>query len=134
LIHHRPETGLQAKFSIEYAVACALLDDYQGFDSFTDAAAVRPDVRRLVDLVEVELRPGGGSLLDGRLDVEIHVRGGTVRRATLTDPLGSPRNPASAEQLAFKIRDCLAAAGLDGLEPRDWAWPNAAEVLRTHVH
>src|SRR4029450_4622366 len=36
LIHHRPDTGLQGKFSIEYAAATALLDDYSGFWAFTD--------------------------------------------------------------------------------------------------
>ena len=34
LIHHRPDTGLQGKFSLEYAAAAALLDGYPGFASF----------------------------------------------------------------------------------------------------
>ena len=42
LIHHRPETGLQGKFSLEYGLAAALLDGYPGRDSFTDAAVRRP--------------------------------------------------------------------------------------------
>ena len=42
LIHHRPETGLQGKFSLEYGLAAALLDRYPGRDSFTDAAVRRP--------------------------------------------------------------------------------------------
>ena len=41
LIHHRPESGLQGKFSLEYAAAAALLDAYPGFTSFTDAAVRR---------------------------------------------------------------------------------------------
>ena len=41
LIHHRPETGLQGKFSLEYAAAAALLDSYPGLTSFTDQAVRR---------------------------------------------------------------------------------------------
>src|SRR6266498_1261040 len=39
LIHRRPTTGLQGKFSMEYALAATLLDGYPGFASFTDEAA-----------------------------------------------------------------------------------------------
>ncbi len=55
LIHHRPDTGLQGKFSLEYAAAAALLDRYPGFASFTDEAVQRDAARRLVSLVETEL-------------------------------------------------------------------------------
>ncbi len=48
LIHHRPDTGLQGKFSLEYAAAAALLDGYPGFASFTDEAVQRDAARRLV--------------------------------------------------------------------------------------
>src|SRR5690606_35379588 len=59
LVHHRPDTGLAAKFSMEYAAATALLDPYQGFASFTDDAVRRPQARRLIELVEIELTEGG---------------------------------------------------------------------------
>src|SRR5271165_1405088 len=52
LIHHRPDTGLQGKFSLEYAAAAALLDGYPGFASFTDEAVQRVAARRLVDVVD----------------------------------------------------------------------------------
>jgi 2-methylcitrate dehydratase PrpD len=58
LIHHRPVSGLQGKFSLEYAAAAALLDDYPGFGSFTDSAVRRDAAQRLVGLVEVEPEPG----------------------------------------------------------------------------
>src|SRR5262249_17853375 len=59
LIHHRPGSGLQGKFSLEYAAAAALLDEYPGFGSFTDAAVRREAARRLVEVVEIKLEPGG---------------------------------------------------------------------------
>jgi 2-methylcitrate dehydratase PrpD len=127
LIHHRPRTGLQAKFSIEYAAATALLDDHQGFDSFTDSAAQRPEARRLVELVEVTLSPGGGSLLDGELEIEVHTEAGDVVRTSQRYPPGSPQQPPTDAQLAAKLADCLRAVDTD---PADWTWGNVADLLR----
>ena len=41
LIHDRPRTGLEGKFSMPYAIATAILDDYPGFGSFSDEAVNR---------------------------------------------------------------------------------------------
>src|SRR6516165_2621346 len=125
LIHHRPDTGLQAKFSLEYAAAAALLDGYPGFASFTDEAVRRPAARRLTGLVETKLDPGGSWLLDGELTAEIHT-GDHVLETSLRFPPGAPQRPPSQEQLAAKISDCVA--GLDS-EPASWTWQNAAQVL-----
>ena len=87
LIHHRPESGLQGNFSLEYAAAAALLDEYPGFASFTDNAVRRDAARRLVSVVETELEPGGDGLLDG----ELRGRGPPRRR---DGPAGPPAVPA----------------------------------------
>jgi 2-methylcitrate dehydratase PrpD len=125
LIHHRPDTGLQAKFSLEYAAAAALLDGHPGFASFTDEAVRRPAARRLACLVEATLSPGGSGLLDGELDAEIHATGG-VLTGSLRFPPGAPQRPPPAEELSAKISDCVA--GLDA-DPAAWTWDNAAQVL-----
>ncbi len=127
LIHHRPESGLQGKFSLEYAAAAALLDGYPGFGSFTDAAVRRDAARRLVSLVETKLDPGGSWLLDGELEAEIHTGDGTVLRTRAKFPPGSPARPPTAAQLQAKLADC--ARGLD-TDPVSWTWDNAADVLR----
>ncbi len=127
LIHHRPDTGLQGKFSLEYAVAAALLDGTPGFASFTDAAVRRPAARRLVAMVETELDPGGSGLLDGQLEIKIHRGNGAVHHAVLQYPPGSPARPPTAAQLSAKLTDCVA--GLDTDWSR-WTWQNAADVLR----
>ena len=93
LIHHRPVSGLQGKFSLEYAAAAALLDAYPGFGSFTDAAVRRDAARRLVGLVETKLDPGGSWLLDGELEAEIHTGDGTILRTRAKFPPGSPARP-----------------------------------------
>jgi 2-methylcitrate dehydratase PrpD len=134
LIHHRPTSGLQGKFSLEYAAAAALLaahsGAYPGFGSFTDAAVRRDAARHLVSLVETKLDPGGSWLLDGELEVEIHTGDGTILRTSQQFPPGSPERPPTAAQLQAKLADCVA--GLD-TEPAAWTWDNAADVLRRWV-
>ena len=132
LIHHRPDTGLQGKFSLEYAAAAALLDGYPGFASFTDDAVRRPAARRLAGLVEIKSEPGGTCLLDGELVAELHTANGGVAQITQQFPPGSPGRPATAGQLQAKIADCLAGldAGGQELDPSAWTWPSAADLLR----
>jgi 2-methylcitrate dehydratase PrpD len=127
LIHHRPESGLQGKFSLEYAAAAALLDDYPGFGSFTDEAVRRPAARRLTGLVETELEPGGNWLLDGELEAEIQTSNGGLVRTSQQYPPGSPARPASAAELRAKLADCVR--GLD-TDPDTWTWATAAGILR----
>ena len=127
LIHHRPESGLQGKFSLEYAAAAALLDEYPGFGSFTDAAVRRDAARRLIALVETKLEPGGSGLLDGELEAEIHTSDGAIMRASQQFPPGSPGRPASPAELHAKLADCVR--GLD-TDPATWTWHNAAATLR----
>jgi 2-methylcitrate dehydratase PrpD len=127
LIHHRPQSGLQGKFSLEYAAAAALLDTYPGFGSFTDDAVRRDAARRLVSLVEVKLEPGGDGLQDGELEAEIHLGDGTVRRARQQFPPGSPARPPTEDQLRAKLDDCVGDLDTD---PSGWTWENVPGVLR----
>jgi len=130
LIHHQPVTGLQGKFSLEYAAAAVLLDGYPGFASFTDDAVRRPAAQQLIDAVEVKTEPGGSWLLDGELTAEIHTASGGVAQISQQFPPGSPARPASASQLQDKVADCLAGLPVD-LSALTWA--GAADLLREHV-
>ena len=140
LIHHRPDTGLQGKFSLEYAAAAALLDTYPGFASFTDDAVRRDAARRLAGLVETKLEPGGDGLLDGEFEAEVHLEDApdgqhSVRRVRQQFPPGSPARPPTTEQLSAKLADCvgdLARLTRDG-DPSEWTWENVPGVLRQHI-
>jgi 2-methylcitrate dehydratase PrpD len=130
LIHHRPDTGLEGKFSLEYGAAAALLDVHPGFASFTDAAVRREDARRLAGLVETKLDPGGNWLLDGQFEAEVHIGDGSVARVSQRFPPGAPARPPSPGQLGAKLADCVG--GLD-TDPASWTWDNAADTLRRLV-
>ncbi|WP_330231463.1 MmgE/PrpD family protein [Nocardia sp. NBC_00508] len=130
LIHHRPRTGLQAKFSLEYAVAAALLDEHQGFESFTDAAVQRDEAQRLVQAVELRCDPGGEWLLDGEVQIEVHLDTGTIARTSLDFPPGSPQRPLDEARLERKFADCMRRAGLPGRDHNEITWDSGAQLLR----
>lgn len=126
LIHHRPITGLQAKFSLEYAVAATLLDGYPGLASFADDAVLRPQVRRLVESVVAVTAPGGDGLLDGELSVVVCRRDGTAVTERIALPPGAPGRPPTDAELSAKAAACGedVPALLDGL-----TWDGAASLL-----
>jgi len=126
LIHHRPQDGLQGKFSLEYAVATAILDDRQGFEAFSDEAVRRPEAQRLVGLVETTLVDHGDSLLSGRVELELHTDGGLIH-ASLEHPPGSPQRPPTEDELGQKVALCLAGSGVDRSAI---TWAGGGELLR----
>ncbi|OEV06671.1 2-methylcitrate dehydratase, partial [Streptomyces nanshensis] len=131
LIHHRPRTGLEAKFSMEYAVATALLDGFPGMADFTDAAVRRPEVGRLLERTEVRVTEFGvrdGGLMGGETRIAVEDRDGEVAEAALELPQGHPRRPATDAELAAKVAACVGAeraAEITGL-----TWESAAPLLR----
>lgn len=129
LIHHRPQTALEAKFSVEYAVATALLDSHQGFAAFDDAAVARPEAQRLMGLVSIEETEPGDGLLTGEFQADIRSGEGqyTVRCQW---PPGSPQHPPTLNDLDAKINDCLAGTGLHRY---DITWSAAASILRRYL-
>jgi 2-methylcitrate dehydratase PrpD len=119
LIHSRPSTGLEGKFSLEYGVAATLLDRHPGLDSFTDAAVQRPEARMLMERVEVTAMSEGRGLLDGEVTVELGLAGGEGSVVTLDLPPGAPGRPATAGQLRRKLEIC-AGDRADEIDSLTW--------------
>ena len=130
LIHHAPGTGLEAKFSMEYAVATALLDGFPGLRDFTDSAVERRGVRRLLERTEVRIVPGGGAdLMAGETRVALHLNDGSRAEAALDLPQGHPRRPATEAELAAKVASCVGADRV--AEVTDLTWEAAPRMLRS---
>lgn len=114
LIHHSPATGLQGKFSLEYAVTAALLDGSVGMTTFTDEAVNRAEVRDCLARVQVEeagAPPVGSGKWDG---------GAAVVEVTTDDehlfrrvdrPRGHFTRPAGEDELRQKFADCVTSSG-----------------------
>jgi 2-methylcitrate dehydratase PrpD len=130
LIHHRPTTGLEGKFSLEYAVATALLDEFPTMASFTDAQVRRPAAWEIMNRVTIDLTDGGAGLLDGQCDVELHASDGSVATATLEFPPGSPAVPPTATELDQK----WTGLGTDIAQAvADLRWDDARTPLTTWI-
>jgi 2-methylcitrate dehydratase PrpD len=126
LIHQRPVTGLQAKFSLEYGIATGLFDEHPGFASFSDHSVAREQAQRLVRLVEVTQASSGDGLLAEDLEIDLTMRDGKTHREAIDFPPGSPQRPASKEQIDAKLVQCGPEVP-DLL--RDLSWGRAAEIM-----
>jgi 2-methylcitrate dehydratase PrpD len=127
LIHHRPQTGLQGKFSLEYGVAAALLDPWPDFDSFGDAGVQRAQARRLIETVQLVPSGNGDRLLAGEVMIEVALNDGAARTATLAMPPGSPQRPPTDAELREKVSACAGAAAE---QISSLTWDSAAQFVR----
>jgi 2-methylcitrate dehydratase PrpD len=130
LIHHRPRTGLEGKFSLEYGIAAALLDGRPGIDSFDDRAVGRPEAERLVQAVEVASTNGGTGLLDGEVEIEVTLADGQAVRAALATAPGAPDRPPSDQELRAKLELC-AMSSADEIAALGWG--SAGDYLRSRL-
>ena len=128
LIHHRPTTGLEGKFSLEYGIAATLLDQTPNIESFSDEAVTRPAARRLAEATHSQPTDGGRGLLDGEVTIDIALDDGESRRATLASPPGAPDRPPTHAELMTKVRAC---GGPDDERLADLSWDTTAEFLRS---
>jgi len=111
LIHHRPTTGLQGKFSLEYAVAAALLDGRIGLATFTDESVRRPAIQEFLPHVRGCSTPGD-SILPRWALVRLHTRDGKCIERKVEALRGSAALPLTDGALVAKARDCYGWAGV----------------------
>lgn len=107
LVHHRPTSGLEAKFCLEHALAVGVIDGFAGLDSFTDESVHRSDVARLTRNVTIYLAPGGNGLLEDVVRVKLVMTNGETHSGEIDIPPGAPSRPATRDQLARKVHDCV---------------------------
>lgn len=115
-----PRDSLSAKFSLQHAVAVALLKGPPALADFEGAALDDPAtaaLRRRVRVEEdVDLTARYPSRFGAAIDATL--RDGAVRTAACPDALGDPENPASEEQLRAKAAALFARGGLDAAAGR----------------
>jgi 2-methylcitrate dehydratase PrpD len=110
IIHHRPTTGLQGKFSGEYVLAACLLDGRVGLSTFSDQSVRRAeaqDLVRRVTIQEAASPPIGPTTFDHAYAVVDVMRSdGTIVSERCDVPRGDARAPLSPSELEAKFRDC----------------------------
>jgi 2-methylcitrate dehydratase PrpD len=115
LIHHRPRTELQAKFSMEFCMAILLLERAGGLEQFTDEVVNRPDVQALIQKIDFGVHPEAEAAGFDKMTtiIEVQLDDGSVVTGAADFGKGSPANPMSDAELAEKFRQCAAWGGLD---------------------
>jgi 2-methylcitrate dehydratase PrpD len=113
LRNHRPQTGLEAKFSIEFAMAAAVVARHAGLAEYTDAFVRRPEIQQLMQHVRIATNRDYDPLLPGaaRFDqVTVELKGGgRLESEKVGRARGHAERPLGEDELFAKFRDCLAA-------------------------
>ena len=117
-----PKTGLESKFSLPYSLAAGLVDERYTIRTYTDDAANRPEIARVLEKIKVFEDPvcvahepdyqnrsygSRGTVLLDALTVDGRSASAEVRIAP-----GHPSRPLGWDDMATKFEDCAAYAGL----------------------
>ena len=122
LIYPRPATGLEGKFSVQYALAAGILDGKYSLWTFTDEAVRRPAIASLLERVVAREDPRcaeGDPLIETRspgsrgfVEVEVVLRNGVHDAVRVDKPRGHPSRELSWDDIHAKFMDCAAHASL----------------------
>ncbi len=114
LIHHRPRTELNAKFSMEFCMAILLLEGKAGLAEFTDPVVQRRDVQALIEKIDFHVHPEAEAAGYEKMTsiVEIERADGHLISGRADFGKGSPAEPMTDQELETKFRDCAAWGGL----------------------
>jgi len=113
LVHHDPKSALDAKFSMEFAVAMAIVARRATLAEVSDEFLNRADVRRLIKKVRITTLPDPGTGRDRGPAVDgiaVTLEDGTRLERRFDFPLGHARRPAGPEAMWTKFADCTRTA------------------------
>jgi 2-methylcitrate dehydratase PrpD len=106
----KPQTGLEAKFSMQFAIASALNARNVGLSQLVDDFVRKPEIQAVFPRVSVETNTGTleGSSMGLADSVELTTRaGGKLSSGAIRYAKGSFQLPVSRDELKLKFDDCL---------------------------
>lgn len=108
LHHENPETGLEAKFSIEFCLASVLRERDPGIHEFTDEYVNDSETRKQMAKVERDFKKNlfGGNFANYAARVIIETSSGETYTNEMKHAPGHPTNPISEERLKDKFEEC----------------------------
>ncbi|RDD96928.1 MmgE/PrpD family protein [Paracoccus pantotrophus] len=118
-----PASGLDSKFSLQFAAAVALLDGGISIATYSQEQLQRPELQAVLQKVRLTFDPTRPGRFDQmRLSLQAEFSDGSLLEAECTQPEGSWGRPIPVARLESKIEDCLAQAfppaGVATLLPR----------------
>jgi len=129
-----PQTVIDAKFSLPFTVAAALLHEDLALGSFTPASLRDPQLLALAARVQFEAYTGGARGADAA-ELSITLADGRSLHHAVAHAAGAPSRPLSDATLHAKFIDCALAAAVpmtpsaaQQLAERLWALEDESDV------
>jgi len=111
LRNHLPQTGLEAKFSMEFAMASVLIAKRAGLAELQDDFVRRPEIQALMPRVVIErderVDPAAPSKAIYDLVSVETADGRHMESARITQVRGGPEQPLTRDELWAKFEGCL---------------------------
>jgi 2-methylcitrate dehydratase PrpD len=110
LIHSRPRTGLEGKFSLEFCLALAFLEKKVELPQFTDEKVQNPKVQEVMQKVSFRIRPDLQNIESSgnhSATLEIRMKDGRIFSNRKDEAKGSPGNPLTPDEIREKYRSCV---------------------------
>jgi 2-methylcitrate dehydratase PrpD len=104
--YHDPQTGLEAKYSLEYDLATIALDGRAGLHQYSDTAVQRPEVRALMQRVTTSPVE---KLRKPESRVVLTLKGGDQLEESVNVSHGSPSDPLTDAEIVGKFHECAEA-------------------------
>lgn len=117
LRNHHPQTGLEAKFSMEFAMASCVVAERAGLTELVDEFVLRKDVQDLIKKVSVQADETEHPNLPGYSpfdQVTVKLKNGQVIKSReVVAVRGGPDLPLSREHLWSKFEDCARVGNVE---------------------
>jgi 2-methylcitrate dehydratase PrpD len=122
LLHNRPKTWLEAKFSLPFNAAAVLVKGKAGLAEFTDAVVNAPEIKAMMERIDFaafeRIEPG---YTNTTTFIELDLTDGRTLKGRVDYPKGSPQDPMSYDEVAEKFRECADYA--------EWPADRAARIV-----
>ena len=110
LIHNRPKTALEGKFSMQYCMAVAIMDKSAGLNQFIDDRLKDPTIHELMTKVKYTHPPDlGSSAVDsmrGKVEIVVRLKNGNEFSSLVESSKGDTENPLKLSDIETKFLDC----------------------------
>lgn len=110
LIHSRPQTALEGKFSMEFCMALALLERRVELPHFKDRKVQDPKIQEVIKKVTFSIRPDLNTIVSSgnpSTTVKVILSDGREFTETVDEAKGTPGNPLTAKEVRDKYRQCV---------------------------
>lgn len=107
---HEPINTVQAKFSLEYAIACRLVFGDITIDSFSDEKVNDPRVQSLMKRIHMFIDPELaklGFIGTAPIRMKVVLKNGSEFRISSDLAQGNPEKPLSESQFSKKFKNCV---------------------------